>query len=154
MSDHVRSTGAKPLDSNDNSSTLTRYEFSEGQNQIVRDLARKMSVVGLFLMINGFALLAMSVMIFITLWDYEVLLHIFPHIVVLIIGSWTRHAAKSFHKIVDSEGNDIPNLMNALENLQKLYRLKYIILMITLVFIALGVLLIFAGGIFEGLSQK
>src|SRR5262249_57086555 len=54
----------------------------------------------------------------------------------LLIGMWTRGAARSFQKIVDTTGRDIRHLMDALSELNKMYTLIY-----TLIFIGLLVLL-------------
>ncbi len=67
-------------------------------------------------------------------------------VVQIILGVWTNKAASSFQLMVDTQGNDIENLMGALGELRKLYTLQYWLLILTLIFMALGlVLLIFAG---------
>src|SRR5262245_2063644 len=39
----------------------------------------------------------------------------------LLLGTWTRSAAKSFRKIVDTRGNDIRNLMEGMASLHSMY---------------------------------
>ena len=58
----------------------------------------------------------------------------------LIIGTWTTRAANSFRLIVDTEENDIRNLMTALGELKKLYTLQYVIVIAAIVMIVLALL--------------
>lgn len=46
----------------------------------------------------------------------------------LLLGAWTRSAGRSFRKIVDTQGNDITNLMNAVSSLQSMYALLHLLL--------------------------
>ena len=50
----------------------------------------------------------------------------------LLLGIWTRSAAKSFRKIVDTRGNDIGHLMNGLLSLHQMYSLLYTLLLLVL----------------------
>jgi hypothetical protein len=50
----------------------------------------------------------------------------------VLMGAWTRDAGGSFQKIVDTQGNDITNLMNGMGSLHRMYSLLYTLLMITL----------------------
>jgi hypothetical protein len=49
-------------------------------------------------------------------------------LIFLLQGVWTRSSAGSFQKIVDTQGNDITNLMNAIGSLQTMYGLLYLLL--------------------------
>jgi hypothetical protein len=60
----------------------------------------------------------------------------------LMLGTWTRSAATSFKKIVDTQGQDISFLMKALDSLHSMYSLVYTLLMVVLI----------AGLIFLGLA--
>jgi hypothetical protein len=42
-------------------------------------------------------------------------------LIFLLQGSWSRSSAASFQQIVDSQGNDISHLMNAVRSLQNMY---------------------------------
>jgi hypothetical protein len=46
----------------------------------------------------------------------------------LLMGVWTRSAAASFRRIVDTRGNDIANLMNGLGALHSMYSFLYLLL--------------------------
>jgi hypothetical protein len=53
-------------------------------------------------------------------------------LVYLLIGVWTRSAAGSFQKIVDTRGHDISHLMHALAALNRMYTLICTIILIGL----------------------
>ena len=50
-------------------------------------------------------------------------------LIFLLQGIWTRSSAASFRKIVDTRGNDIDNLMNAVGSLQSMYGQIYLLLL-------------------------
>ncbi len=57
----------------------------------------------------------------------------------LLIGMWTRQAARSFQQIVDTKGNDISLLMSALSALNKMYTLVYTLILIGLLVLVASV---------------
>ena len=57
----------------------------------------------------------------------------------LLMGVWTRAAGASFEQIVTTQGSDISHLMNALSSLHSMYALFYTLLVITLVFMLVGI---------------
>jgi hypothetical protein len=57
---------------------------------------------------------------------------------------WTTHAAGSFKYIVNTAGNDIRNLMTALGDLLKLYRLQKLVIIVCFSVAAIGVVLMIA----------
>jgi hypothetical protein len=61
----------------------------------------------------------------------------------LLMGVWTRSAAHSFQKIVDTQGHDISLLMDALGALNRMYSLIYTLIVIgfLVILIALGLYL-------------
>jgi len=50
----------------------------------------------------------------------------------LLMGMWTRSAARSFQQVVDTTGRDIRHLMDALSELNKMYSLVYTLIVIGL----------------------
>jgi hypothetical protein len=62
-------------------------------------------------------------------------------VVLTIIGIWTKKAASSFQLIVNTQGNDIENLMGALGELRKLYTLQYWLLIVALIFTAIALVI-------------
>ncbi len=119
-----------------------QYEFSSSQNELIKQLAEKMRFVAYFLIGVG-VLIAISGLFTLLRGGIG---NIINGVVQIILGVWTNKAASSFQLMVDTQGNDIENLMGALGELRKLYTLQYWLLILTLIFMALGlVLLIFAG---------
>ena len=55
------------------------------------------------------------------------------------IGLWHYKAAEAFQLIVQTRGNDISFLMNALDGLRKIYNLQVWLMVIVLGLLALGV---------------
>jgi len=123
------------------------YEFNESQNQLILDLSKKMMFVSYFLIATG-ALGTLAGIITIMQGGFS---GIVQGVVLLITGIWTINAAKGFQLIVNTEGNDIENLMGALGQLRKLYTLQYWLFIIALIFIVIGfiaaIILAVSGGI-------
>jgi len=119
-----------------------QYEFSSSQNELIKNLAEKMRFVSYFLIGVG-VLIAVSGAIALLRGGIA---NIITGVVQIVIGVWTNKAAAAFKRIVDTEGNDIENLMGALGELRKLYNLQYWLLILTFIFAALGVLLAIVAG--------
>ncbi len=111
-----------------------QYEFSSSQNELIKNLADKMRFVSYFLIAVG-VLTAIGGIFAIRAGGFG---NIISGIVQVVIGVWTKNAASAFHRIVQTQGNDIENLMGALGELRKLYVLQYWALIITLIFVAIG----------------
>jgi hypothetical protein len=60
----------------------------------------------------------------------------------LLIGVWTRSAAGSFKKIVETQGGDIHHLMEALTSLNKMYTLIYTLILLGLLLIVATIALV------------
>ncbi|CAD5914583.1 hypothetical protein PCC9214_00260 [Planktothrix tepida] len=123
------------------------YEFNESQNQLILDLSKKMLFVSYFLIASGI-LGAISGIIAIMQGGFG---GIVQGVVLLVTGIWTINASKAFKLIVETQGNDIENLIGALGQLRKLYTLQYWLFMIALIFIVIGfiaaIILAVSGGI-------
>ncbi len=111
------------------------YEFNNTQNQLIRELSAKMRFVSYFLIGLGI-LAAIGGIIQIASGGLG---NIVYGIIQIVIGFWTQKAASNFRKIVDTQGNDIDNLMDSLGELRKLYTLQYWLYIVALIFVALGV---------------
>jgi hypothetical protein len=94
----------------------SQYEFSASQNTTFSSLAGSMKVVAIIMMILG-ALSALNILMGDVVAALMGGLYIF-------IGIWTKSAAESIQNIVNTEGNDIDHLMNAVKDLNKLYNLQ------------------------------
>lgn len=119
------------------------YEFNESQNQLILDLSKKMMFVSYFLMVSG-VLGVISGVILLRNGGFSGLVQGF---IVLITGIWTINAAKAFQLIVNTQGNDIENLMGALGQLRKLYTLQFWLFLIAVIFMVIGLILIVVFGI-------
>jgi hypothetical protein len=60
----------------------------------------------------------------------------------IAIGAMTQSASGYFAQIVKTEGNDIANLMLALDKLRGVYSLQRVVLLVALVMITLGFILL------------
>jgi hypothetical protein len=122
------------------SESSPQYEFTPGQNVTIGELAAKMRFVGFFLILGG-VLQCLSVLA-------GHLGGLISGLVYIFLGVWTRNAAASFQKIVDTEGSDITHLMSALNDLLRMYRLQYFLLIIALVLllvvVPIGILVFFS----------
>jgi len=119
------------------------YEFNESQNQLILDLSKKMMFVSYFLIVSG-VLGAISGVITVLKGGFGGLVQ---GVILLITGIWTINAAKAFQLIVDTQGNDIENLMGALGQLRKLYTLQYWLFLIAVIFMAIALILALIFGI-------
>ncbi|ERT07162.1 hypothetical protein M595_2887 [Lyngbya aestuarii BL J] len=122
--------------------TPSGYEFSSSQNELIGDLAKKMNFVAILLIVIGVLGIVVGVVnLFTALAASEktviVLNNLIQGFFSLLIGTWTRNAAKAFKQIVTTAGTDIENLMIALGELRKLYTLQYWLVIIALVFFAI-----------------
>lgn len=122
------------------------YEFDASQNSLIRDLANKMRFVA-YVLIGLGIIEGIGGILILSKGNPEGVGSIIGGIVYVIIGIWTQQAAKSFRLVVDTEGQDIQNMMGALGQLRKLYSLQYWVLLIALVFVVLGIVLAFIGGV-------
>lgn len=114
-----------------------QYEFSSSQNELITQLAEKMRFVAYFTIGLGFLVAIAGLFTFLR----GGISNIITGVVQIIIGVWTNKAASSFKLIVNTQGNDIENLMGALGELRKLYTLQYWLLILSLIFAALGLVL-------------
>lgn len=120
--------------------TQDAYEYTAEQNQLIADLARKMLGVGVFLALIGAVTLIAGLT---SAWrarvDVAVILFLAAAFL-LIVATWTILAARSFRKIVDTEGHDIDHTMAALAQLRRFYTLHFWLIVVYLVLIVLAIL--------------
>ncbi|HEY8503570.1 MAG TPA: hypothetical protein VIL46_03240 [Gemmataceae bacterium] len=152
----------------------SQYEFTPEQNQEIGGLAHKMRWVGLFFVAVGVVNLIVALLLLVAIFqnrmpsewvgslpeDVQAQMRDLPPnhrlwgfvinaavggVIYLLIGIWTRAAAVSFQRIVDTRGNDIANLMNGMGSLHKMYGLVYFLLVFALILLLIGVLLALFG---------
>ncbi len=123
-----------------NETDVSQYEFNEHQNEIIHDMSKKMRRVSWAL-----RLIAIPVSILYILQqlpDFQeqglyISFDVIQIIVYIVISRWIAKMASSFKLIVQTESNDLENLMMALGEMRKLYRLQRGILEITLAFLVI-----------------
>lgn len=122
------------------------YEFSEQQNQTISSLAGAMTFVGTLLMLSGGLTVLAGIINTLSGLGGNVatvpqgLGQLVTGALNIMLGNWTRTAAGSFDNIVKTQGNDIGNLMTALEELKKVYGLQRILLIISIIVVILAAL--------------
>lgn len=124
--------------------TLSEYEFSSSQNELIGDLAKKMSFVAILSIAAGIVVLIFGIITLVAAFAEpvrfsEAINMLIQGIFFLLIGTWTRKAGLGFKRIVTTAGSDIENLMGALGELRKLYTLQYWLVILLLVFVILGI---------------
>lgn len=120
----------------------SNYEFDNSQNVLIGQLANRMKFVSIFLIIGG-----VLTAVFGFFGAVEGIGEIISGVADFLIGIWTYQASTAFKRIVDTQGQDIENLMGALGELRKLYTLQYWVLIITLV----ALVIVFGLGVVLGL---
>jgi hypothetical protein len=93
------------------------YEFNEEENATILDLSKKMKFVGIIGIALGISEVFHSF--------FGERSEIINGIVAIVLGVWTINASRYFKNIVDTSGNDIRNLMDALREMKKLYSLQF-----------------------------
>ena len=114
------------------------YEFSDVENILLGDLASNMSFVGIFNVIGGILLMLLGVVAMLAAGPIA-LVYIVQGVVNFLVGIWTRSSAAGFRRIVDTQGNDVANLMTALGDLKRIYALQKIVIIVTMVVVVLGI---------------
>ena len=132
---------------------MAEPQLSEGDSEIIRDLAGKMSLVGTVWLIPGAIFLVMGVSELVLAavhveWSRlpEAVLHLVGGIVLIAIGKWTNRSADAFGDVLRAQEIDLSRLMDALRNLRKLYSLKCT-LIISYLFLLLIVLVYIVGSL-------
>lgn len=117
----------------------TEYEFTEAQNTLLRPLAFRMGFIS-----TVFGIVSLIGLVFLTYtwqrlgFDNPVAVRLVgPHIVTvlmfLLVSVWLARAGKAFRLVVTTKGHDITNIMNALNELRKLFGLIMWILIIVII---------------------
>jgi len=119
---------------------ISNYEFNSGQNQSIRKLTKQMMFVSITLVVLG-ALFAVYGVYYLVGTEDGFLKFIFNVVIALVMvvmGVITLGSAKSFKLVVKTEGNDIDNLMNALDKLTTWFSIQTMMIIIGMVILILG----------------
>lgn len=121
---------------------ISNYEFNAKENESIKKLINHMMVVSIFLIILG-ALFTVYAIYNLVGTDDGTLKFIFNMVIamVAIVMGWvTINSAKSFRLVVKTEGNDIENLMNALDKLTTWFSIQTTMIIIGTLILILGFL--------------
>jgi hypothetical protein len=116
----------------------SQYEFDASQNASFASLAGSMKIVAIIMMIFG-ALSALNIL------TGDIVSALVGGLYI-VIGVWTKDAGQSIQNIVNTEGNDIDHLMNAVKDLNKLYSLQKWLMIVGIVFAVLGAIAMIVSG--------
>jgi len=124
-------------------SSLQQYEFDTKQDDMIERLSRSMkwfasplSMVGILCALGGILSLVQAFRQ--PSLVPSAVYALFGAVLFLALGSWTRNAARSFHRIVTTTGQDIDHLMDGLNNLRKMYAFLSVIVKIYVVVLLLA----------------
>lgn len=98
------------------------YEFTEDQNKIVSSLAKNVRLSGISILLIV-VLLAISFIF--GSFNGTKILYVLDLLVIAIIAFLHFRTSSALKKIVDTEGNDIDHLMQALKSFSSFYGLYY-----------------------------
>ena len=122
-------------------SSFREYEFNAQQNALFRRLATTMKFVG-YAFIASAAMYAIPTIV--TLYSNDVvvaLVKVGQVGLIVAAGVWTTRAAANMKSIVETEGNDMEHLMQAMGELNKLFTLGMVLIVIMIVLVGLAFLL-------------
>jgi amino acid transporter len=103
------------------------FEFDEAHNQKFQATGLWMLIVAWFFVIGGAINIVAGIMTLISPGKEKEgglppgLTTLVLGVVLAIIGIWTHNSATAFRRIASTKGQDVMNLMTAVENLRRLY---------------------------------
>lgn len=134
------------------STKTTKYEFNDNENKIIRNLAGSMGVVSLPLLFLGLSYMVVLALNWEALTKDKSMLGTTLAMGVamlsfLSIAAWTRRSSLAFRKITTTSGDDVSHLMDALNNLRKMYSMlsSVIVILSLLVLTGIGLGLYWSG---------
>ncbi|MDC0715561.1 hypothetical protein [Nannocystis bainbridge] len=123
-------------------STPRNYEFSGPENIIIRQLVDAMRfvaaaslAVGAFVLILGIAGLVTQGRAAIgpALGDFA------EAVVFVLIGLWLQRAVDAFSRVIDTSGDDITHLLDALRELTRVFSLQRTVLVLAAIVIVMAI---------------
>lgn len=112
------------------------YEFSTEHNTLFSNLASKLRTVGITFIVLG---VLQSFLALINSGTFGILTGVAGGVLFAVIGVLMVNAAGSFKLIVDTEGQDIDNLMQALRSLLSMYTIQFWALVVSILLVLLVV---------------
>jgi hypothetical protein len=115
------------------------YEFTGEQNLTIQVLAQRMKFIGVLNMVFG-GLMAIGGFFVLFKFPGQAIVAFAEVALFGFIGVWNYKGAASFKLIVQTTGNDIAHLMEALTDLKKIYNLQYWLTIIVLILVVVGII--------------
>jgi hypothetical protein len=112
------------------------YEFNSEQNDLLKSLAGKLRTVGITFIALG---VLQSFLAFINNGMFGIITGVAGGVLFAVIGVFMVNAAGSFKLIVETEGQDIENLMQALRSLLSMYTVQFWALVVSVILVLLVV---------------
>lgn len=115
------------------------YEFNEEENTIIGRLASRMYWAAVvFLVFGGIKIFEglQSLLLGVELTDTllrDMVQHFVLSIMFIIMGVLTLSVSQSFKLVVNTEGNDIDNLLGAVRSLTKLQTVVLVLILMTII---------------------
>ncbi|MBD1206975.1 MAG: hypothetical protein H9535_00980 [Ignavibacteria bacterium] len=113
------------------------YEFSTEHNTLFTNLASKLRTVGITFIVLG---VLQSFLALINAGTFGIITGVAGGVLFAVIGVLMVNAASSFKLIVDTEGQDIDNLMQALRSLLSMYTVQFWALVTSVLLVLLVVI--------------
>jgi len=113
------------------------YEFSTEHNTLFTNLASKLRTVGITFIVLG---VLQSFLALINAGTFGIITGVAGGVLFAVIGVLMVNAASSFKLIVDTEGQDIDNLMQALRSLLSMYPVQFWALVTSVLLVLLVVI--------------
>jgi len=117
------------------------YEFDQLQNHTFRDLAKAMKFVGVFTVIVGLVYGAVALLAIRSSHALGTVVMAVQCVVDIVLGGYLISAAANCMRIVDTTGQDIPNLMAGLDQLRRYFRLQMVLIIVALCALGAGFVL-------------
>ncbi len=114
-----------------NETNVSNYEFTTEQNSLIMKLSRVMSLLGYLCVLVALVAFSKS-------FNPIDIIQLFSSTIFLVIGFSTIYAAVFLKNIVKTKGNDISNLMNALNNFYVAYSTQLFAIVVALVMIIIA----------------
>lgn len=129
----------------DHNKNNREYEFNDGENSIISRLASAMKFVGICTIVMGvLSGLGGVLQLGARNGGPQALGSFIQAVLFVVIGGMTTGASSYFSQIVNTQGNDMSNLMLALDKLRGIYSLQRVLFIIVIVLIGLAFLLLLA----------
>jgi hypothetical protein len=118
----------------------TGYEFTMAQNTTIQVLADRMKFIGILYLVFAVILALLGIYVLLTA-PAESIGMILEVAFFGFVGWWTYKGAGSFYSIVRTKGSDITHLMDALEDLRKIYNLQFWLMIVLLILGVIAILI-------------